>query len=264
MISTRLDFEKLNNTRDLGGMPAAGGRVIRPGMLFRSGQLGDASEADKKKLGEMLEVIVDFRSENEQNEKPDLKLPGVKNLPLPALAEPAPGVERDRRSTAAAFEETTRNPDAARGFMLRAYTDFVTSEYSRGQYRKFVDELLAPHEKGILWHCTAGKDRAGFGSVVAQALLGVPRDVIFEDYLFTNVCLTEECARITRMFNQRQGKDPDAENPALMYMLGAREEYLEATYRKIAEVYSDMDAYLAEGLGVTKVEREALIERYTM
>ena len=39
MLSQRIEFEKLLNTRDLGGMMAADGRKIKTGKLYRSGHL---------------------------------------------------------------------------------------------------------------------------------------------------------------------------------------------------------------------------------
>ena len=264
MISRRLEFENLDNTRDLGGMPAAKGRVIREGMLFRSGQLGSASPADQKKLQGLIETVVDFRSAMEQTERPDLQMPGVKNVSLPALEEPAPGVTRDEESDKLAMQRAMEDEEAARGFMLHAYGAFITSEYSRAQYAVFVRELLKPREKGILWHCTAGKDRAGFGSVITEALLGVPEQVIFEDYLFTNECLKGELARFTRMVNERKGLPADTPNRAIGYLVGAHREYLETSYAKIREIYGDMDGYLTEGVGITAEERQALIERFTL
>lgn len=39
----RIDFDKLPNTRDLGGMVGAGGRRVKHGLLLRSGTLGFGS-----------------------------------------------------------------------------------------------------------------------------------------------------------------------------------------------------------------------------
>ena len=50
MKSERIEFEKLNNTRDLGGLITKSGKKIRKGRLFRSGILVKASDSDIKKL----------------------------------------------------------------------------------------------------------------------------------------------------------------------------------------------------------------------
>ena len=52
-VSTKIPFEGLRNTRDLGGMVTMDGRKIRKGMLFRSGLLAHATEEDLKQLSGM-------------------------------------------------------------------------------------------------------------------------------------------------------------------------------------------------------------------
>ena len=59
-----LSFEKAENFRQLGGYPAADGRRVRCGLLYRSGALADAActpndRALLESLG--LRVVCDFR-----------------------------------------------------------------------------------------------------------------------------------------------------------------------------------------------------------
>src|SRR5581483_2804722 len=55
------------NFRDLGGLPAAGGRVTRPGRLFRSGSLGEVTPSGLGRLhGEIgIAFVVDLRGAEE-------------------------------------------------------------------------------------------------------------------------------------------------------------------------------------------------------
>ena len=69
MISQVIPFEKLNNTRDLGGMPGADGRRIKKGKLIRSGHLYFASPRDIECLSGKIGLIVDFRNKQEAAEK---------------------------------------------------------------------------------------------------------------------------------------------------------------------------------------------------
>ena len=41
MVIKRLKLKKLNNTRDIGGLPTSDGREIKRGKLIRSGKLSD-------------------------------------------------------------------------------------------------------------------------------------------------------------------------------------------------------------------------------
>ena len=77
MVSKKIPFENLNNVRDLGGMVTEDGRHVKEGMLLRSGRLFEASDADKKRLAEMVDLILDFRSNDEVDKTPDPQLDGV-------------------------------------------------------------------------------------------------------------------------------------------------------------------------------------------
>ena len=50
MLSKHIDFEGMNNLRDLGGMISASGKTIKSGLLFRSDHLHNATPADMKKV----------------------------------------------------------------------------------------------------------------------------------------------------------------------------------------------------------------------
>ena len=75
------------------------------------------------------------------------------------------------------------DPEGTFAYSCNCYRGFVSSETARKGYRAFIDLLLEGRERAILWHCTAGKDRAGFAAAIVLALLGVSMDRIFEDYL---------------------------------------------------------------------------------
>lgn len=83
-------------------------------------------------------------------------------------------------------------------FLHNQYRSFVRDEYSVKQYARFMDILLN-HEKGaVLWHCSAGKDRAGIGTALLLCALGVPRKTIREDFMKTNLYLEEEMQHMVR------------------------------------------------------------------
>ena len=106
MVSTIIPFEGVMNIRDLGGMKTKDGRVIKPGMLFRGSRLIDATEKDKEQIAKSVDLIVDFRSEQEIIEQPDPDLEGVTNIHIPILDTMARGVSREKKTDEAA----TRGP----------------------------------------------------------------------------------------------------------------------------------------------------------
>ena len=262
MISSRISFHKLNNTRDLGGMKTADGRTVRSGKLIRSGQLFFADEADVEKLSGLADTFVDLRSDREHTEKPDPVITGVRPVRLPIIEDLRAGITRDETSDASAVELLMHHPERAMAYMCNTYTGFCTGQYARTQYAKFVRILLEPHEKAVLWHCTAGKDRAGFAAVIVQEMLGISREDVREDYLQTNECLKEEIEDLVEWFHKKSGVSTPVTEKALRYLFCARPEYLDRLYQSVEETYGGFDGYLSRGLGITDEEREIFRERF--
>lgn len=254
MTSRELPFDNLYNTRDLGGMKTADGRRIRSGRLFRSGNLSQGSPKDIAWLKDNTSLVIDFRTSDERSEKPDPK--ELELVYLPILDEEKAGITRGGKSESEALQFLREHPAAARDHMTSMYRDFILTEYPLLRYRRFLEILLEDHERAVLWHCTAGKDRAGFAAIIIQEALGVDRADIREDYLKTNVCLRPETERMIL-----HAKDED-EKEGIGYMFGAKEEYFDALYEVIEERYGDADSFLSQGLGLTDKERERLKEMY--
>ena len=261
-MSRKIPLQNLDNTRDLGGTKTADGRTIADGMLIRSGHLHDAGADDIAYLTGHVGLIVDFRTENERAGKPDPDIPGTEYLHLPIIESLAAGISRDIESDEDAFTMVAGDPDKARQYMMNTYLIFVTNKYSISQYRRFVDLLLQEREKAVLWHCTAGKDRAGFASVIVQELLGVTRNDIMEDYLQTNVYLKKEIEQLMSMIGCQMGGLTEKAERALKYLFGAHEEYVAGIYKKTEEIYGSFDAFLENALLVSPEERKAMQERY--
>ena len=257
-----MGYEKLNNTRDLGGMTTVNGGRIRPGRLIRSGRLCLASAADRELLARTVSAVADFRSEREVLENPDPELPGVAYCHLPIFRERQAGVTREKDSDREAMRLAFEDPEATVGAMRRIYANFVADEYSVSQYRRFLQIVLKDHEKAVLWHCTAGKDRAGFASVIVQELLGVDREAVMADYLLTNENIREECEELVRMTLARRETPSEKAEEAAKLFFSAQRVFLEATYEKADELYGSFEGFLTEGLGVTADDREKLREMY--
>ena len=261
-MSQLLPLENLRNTRDLGGMKTADGRCIRNGKLVRSGHLFGGSDADRNALGEMIDTVVDFRTPQEVEEKPDPPIPGVKFWHIPVFDSLKAGITREEESDAQVIQMMMRDHHKAKAYMCGIYTDFVSVPFEVSQYEKFVRLLLEPHEKAVLWHCTAGKDRAGFASVIVEELLGVDRAAIRKDYLKTNEYLENDIRGLIEMFYAMEGEENPEAELALRYLFGAREDFWDAVYAKIEELYGGFDGFISDGLHISAEEREALKEMY--
>ena len=137
----------------------------------------------------------------------------------------------------------------------------MRSLHAKQQYARFLRLLTAPREKAVLWHCTAGKDRAGFAAILVLEALGAERETILADYLLTNRCLAEECRFLKGFLGEKfGGLTPEIEE-ALDWLFGAREEYFDVLYETVAADYGNMAAFLRTGLGLTEQALQALRDR---
>ena len=260
--SRRIDFENLKNTRDLGGILTKDGSRIRQGRLIRSGHLYEASAKDLAKLSDSLDMIIDFRTDQEESEKPDPLVSDVPNLHMPIFNSLKAGVTREEESDEAAINLLIQDPRKAMAYMCRTYEGFVADAFCVSQYEKFVRFLLEDHPKAVLWHCTAGKDRAGFASVIIEEILGVEREIIKADYLKTNEYLAPEVKQLIAMVKRLTGASGKEADQGLAYLFGACPEYLDAVYKKADELFGSFKGFIRNGLNITEEEQEKLRQMY--
>ena len=80
----RLYLKKLNNTRDLGGFPAAEGKVIKKGKLIRSGKLYKLPKSTLNALTKLgVTTVIDLRTAKETEEYPPAVINGSKYIHIP-------------------------------------------------------------------------------------------------------------------------------------------------------------------------------------
>jgi protein-tyrosine phosphatase len=99
--------------------------------------------------------------------------------------------------------------------------------------------------------CTAGKDRTGFAAALILRALGVPHDVVLQDYLLTNT--------LYKMPTQARAFAPPE---VLAVLWGVQPEFLDAAFEAVEADFGTVDAYLARALGVGPDERARLADLY--
>ena len=123
-------------------------------------------------------------------------------------------------------------------------------------YSAFIRELADPENCPLVFHCTAGKDRAGIGAAIVLTLLGVPWDTVRNDYLLSNFYRKEENERdlekIRGDIAKQKGIPPEqVDMTTYEAMFLVKPEYLEAARDEAVRRYGSMDAYLRNGLGIS-------------
>ena len=240
----RLPLDGAHNARDLGGYPGHEGRRVRWGVLYRSDALGELSDDDVSYLGRLgLRQVVDFRSPPERERAPDRlpQAPAPRVVLRPIVGEVLdPKILQDRLLSGSA-----RSHEMA-ALLVAGNRAFVT-EFS-GEYAGFLRDLADAENVPALFHCTAGKDRAGFAAALTLLALGVERETVMQDYLLTNALSGSATDRILLTLRVASffRTDPDDARP----LFEARREYLQAAFDTIDERYGTTDAYFDRGLGI--------------
>lgn len=257
----RIQLQSLPNTRDLGALPAADGRHIIPRKLLRSGDLYHVSMADKAVLMNdyRLKTVIDMRSDEERSQKPDTIMAGVEYYHVPILDEQTVGFSRDKES----LQSIVDFQGNMEQFMEKQYQNLILDVYSVKQYACFIDVILHHKDGAVLWHCSAGKDRAGIGTAILLSVLGVSEDVIREDYMRTNRYLEKELAYMECYVENRYGLSEEAIQK-LRIMYGVKEEYLDIVFRTIKEEYGTMEKFFRRALYLTPKSIEDLKDKYLL
>jgi protein-tyrosine phosphatase len=237
-----LNLAGASNFRDLGGYPGRDGRTVRWRQIFRSNHLGHLTEADIEVLRPLgLKSAFDFRGSEERIEA----LCGLKEIAVHSLpVEPTVvAALRARRAAGVAL-----SPADAQEVMRESYRNYVQENTAR--YRALFQHLLEDRAPLVI-HCTAGKDRTGFACALILQALGVPQDVISEDYLLTN-----------RYYRRDPAASSDLPDEVRQVLGTVQPAFLAAAFEAIGADYGDLESYFGDGLGIGAEERAALEARY--
>lgn len=261
----RIPLEGARNIRDFGGFPTKTGDYIKPRRLLRSCELCVTTEKDREVLVQKydLKKVLDFRTVKEREEHPDPVMEGVVNLHMPVLDEKALGVTRESQDgdfmDQLAASVMSPGFDATR-YMSDIYEKIILSDNAARQYGQMFDELLSQKEGATLWHCTAGKDRAGIASILVLSALDVPEAVIEADYFKVNDFLRDENEELCRSVEDKMNNPAIHDN--LMKMFIVHSAYLERMFDTIKNYYGTMEEYLEKALGLSQDKKALLKQLY--
>ena len=243
--------EGSHNLRDLGGLPAAGGKRIRNGLVFRSGSLERLTPVGVDQLLALgIGMIFDFRSASERDHAPTLWLADhdIARWQLGALAslgDPRP-----------LLAQSLRSAEQTRTMMQGVYRDLP------GSHRKSYSALfkaLARNDHPILFHCAAGKDRTGVATALLFALLGTERVEIEADYQATNQVIDAT----TEMFLADPRNDAASSSPRENWapMMSADPAYLDTMFDAVLTAHGSVENYAGTVLGLSTSDIERLRSR---
>jgi protein-tyrosine phosphatase len=232
------------NFRDLGGYPAADGRHVRWGVLFRSGTLAGLTQAGWAQFsGRNIRTVCDLRTMRERRGEP-FAWAGHESLTYWA---------HDYRLSFAELGEAMRTGfptvEAARAGMIAGYRDLP---YQLAPAYTQLFACLKAGELQLVFNCAAGKDRAGTAAALILTALGVPREVVVEDYLLTNKACNVEAML------QQKGHFADQADGLGAAVSTADPAYIEAALDTVERGERGLAGFLEAEFNVNAEELQAI------
>ncbi|MGM7669219.1 tyrosine-protein phosphatase [Microbacterium sp. A93] len=218
-------LEGAHNVRDLGGLPATGGRTAI-GRVFRGDfpvalvTAGNAAEA-----GLPIRTIVDLRRPSEaDSERVDAERLGLEYVSSSLVTD------QGTSWTAGYYDYLIDGPD-----------EIVTA----------VRAVMDGAEDGVYFHCAAGKDRTGVIAALVLDLLGVAHPLIVEDFLLTDhgiAGILERLRTVPGYDRVLSGRTVEQHRP--------QRQKIEALLESLVEDWSGAEGWLlAHGLAQDAIDR---------
>ncbi|SEA50968.1 MULTISPECIES: tyrosine-protein phosphatase [unclassified Mycobacterium] len=219
------------NFRDVGALQTDDGRAIRPGVLYRSSELCALDADGQKNLRELgITDVIDLRSESE------IAWNGRDVLP-PGVTLHAAAVHDDGQQKAPHEPERVATPELFEAALEYAYSRFPLLPTGQRALAYTVRVVLEA-EGGVLIHCAAGKDRAGWIVAALLRAAGVREADILADYLRSN----EAVEPLRKHVIDRNGDVSQLSDK----ILGVHGDFIAASWRTVDEQFGSFDAYLGE------------------
>ena len=211
------------NVRDLGGYPAAGGKLTRTHAFLRADSTAALTDDDVSYLIRYgVRCVVDLRSEQETQISPS-RLEGVDGIDIYKIR---------MLDQAASENYEGLMPEN----MAAVYLTLL--DHSGARFTQIM-EIFARYETDtVLFNCSAGKDRTGMTAMFLLLLAGVPEDCIVADYSTSAQNMKPVFDALRTQYFEKFGKsipdgtltsDPADIRTALSHLkthYGSAEEYL--------------------------------------
>ena len=217
-------LDTTQNTRDLGGYLRINGEKTRPFRFLRSDKPEHPSQPDFQfLLSHGITTVIDLREESAVNrlENPFANHPGFfwHHCPI----QEGSGIPESVEAVPGSYLQIAESSGAAEAF-----------------------RVMASAPDGVLFHCSAGKDRTGTLAAILLMLAQVPEETIVSDYLMTGECIRERLELVHQRF-------PELD----MNIVTPSERHIAGFLRLWKDKYSTAEHYL-QSIGMTDGQIEKL------
>ncbi|KAK4122338.1 hypothetical protein N657DRAFT_647024 [Parathielavia appendiculata] len=225
------------NARDLGLLP---GSPIRPGLIYRSGGFfrGLSPEGAATIAGKLgVKKMFDLRSVREHERQPDPNIDGVEGVWV------KPGEE-----DAVVVLEDFLDGEGEKGYVAM-YLDVL--QVYRDGIRAVLEHVRDGRgEEGLLFHCTAGRDRTGVVAGLLLSLAGAGTETIVLDFMLSRVGIEPVKEQLlTFALHGSMAASPDA--PGFRNLINLRISSWEAFVKAVETRYGGFRNYVTKTLGLS-------------
>ena len=250
-----IQFSKVHNVRDLGGMKTSDGLTIKPHKLIRSSKLCDLTDDEASVLTDKYDVkhVIDLRADFEIASTPDPQIPGVTHHILSLIDKETMGLTH-------VTEDYENMKDFSQLPTMEVLYSAFVGNCIPDQWKKIFDILLSNEDGAVLWHCAEGKDRCGVVSALIEYALGCSMEDIEKDYLKTNDSAVDRSKMAYAHFLSLGHSQTTAEIFSNYFL--AKHEFLRSAFSTIENKYGNMDIFLEKACDLSAEKREKLKKLY--
>ena len=241
-----IHFESVPNFRDLGGSRTHDGRTVAWRRLFRSATLHKMNDREMSRLKQEIRprAVIDLRNLRDPEKNSEallLEEIGARYYPLPFSTWPW--------GSSYVKDEAEAHANATNMGEIYLYR---LGEKPFG--KRLVDALEIIAERNnhpLVFHCSAGKDRAGVLAAMVLTAMGIVDDDVVDDYVLSAPLMTDIRGRMT--------SDPEAA-PQLKdlpdFQWEASAESMAVFLSLLRQEYGSADGYLkANGASSSLADR---------
>ena len=247
-------LEGVVNFRDVGGHATADGATVRRGLIYRAAHFAGATDADLAELDRRAaRVIIDHRGPGDHDADSHNRMPEGAQWVSITMFDPAGANDiRTMLSTGTPDEiEAAFGGGRAHLAMERGAVDLVTRPDRLAGYGLMLRTLVDATTPAVI-HCSAGKDRTGWGASLILLALGVPEHTVIEHYLESNH---------HRRTPDRTLARPHVDLELLRPFFEVRAQYARASIDAMHEHFGDIHTYVRDGLGIADPDFARFRER---
>lgn len=243
LANRKIDMNKIQNFRDLGGYFTTENKQVKWGKIYRSAHLANANLFDQERIKRLkIKTIIDFRTKEDAGRHPFF-IGDVQMIRIPVIPGDMHEVEKKILTNNLSRSEAIR-------FMQDAYKRMV--EENAEQYAEMFNALIDINNYPVLISSSLGKDRVGMAAYFLLKILDVPTLVAEEDYLLSNRYLDPKKSI------DYAGNLPETVQEAVTALLAADLSYLNYAIYYITEEYGSVDNYIEKKLRVTSGKKAIL------